>query len=157
MKVLIISIRRRLLNFELEVEPTDLVENVIQMIESKENIPVKAQRLLFKGRILKCSRSLEDCEIQNESRIFLILREPLVPIFLYVTPGDDIELKIKLSSSVDCLKEKVYERGGYPPDRQQYFFRGQRLTGDNSLSEYEIKPGSRLSLVISSEHADTFA
>jgi hypothetical protein len=38
MIVFIQSIRWRVFNFELEIEPTDLVENVKQKIESKENI-----------------------------------------------------------------------------------------------------------------------
>ena len=110
MNISVTSIRWRLFNLEITVEPTDLVENIKQKIHRKENIAVESQRFIFKGRVLEDHCSLEDCKIQNGSKLFLIFEEPLVPIFLKTLQGKGIALKIKLSDSVDSVKEKVYEK-----------------------------------------------
>lgn len=61
-------------NITLNVESTDIIEQIKIKIQDKEGIPPDQQRLVFTGRHLNDTDTLYDLGIHNESTIHLILR-----------------------------------------------------------------------------------
>ena len=60
-------------SFALNVDPTDLISDVMKMIERAEGTPPKKQRLIFAGKQLEGDRSLKDYNIPADANLHLVL------------------------------------------------------------------------------------
>ena len=61
-------------NIALDVETTDTIAIVKEMIQDREGIPPEHIRLIFRGRALEDQRILESYEIPHEAVLFLVHR-----------------------------------------------------------------------------------
>ena len=57
--------------FELEINPDSKVEDIKQIIEEKECIPIRQQRLIFSGKPMLNEKSANDYKLKNGSVIYL--------------------------------------------------------------------------------------
>ena len=70
-------------------------------------------------------------------------------IFVKTLTGKTITLEVQPSTSIDALKLQVQDtEGGCPPDQQRLIFAGKQLEDGHTLSDYNIKSGSKLDLVL---------
>lgn len=69
--------------FPLEVQPSDTVLRVKELIEEKDGIPTAQQRLVHSGRTLEDSETLGAAGVAHDSRLHLVLklRKPVVYLF----------------------------------------------------------------------------
>ena len=70
---IIISMLNRRLTID-DLEPEDTIEFLKTKIYDKEGIPIEQQRLLLNSKHLEDHRSLEDCKIQKDTTLRLVLK-----------------------------------------------------------------------------------
>jgi hypothetical protein len=59
---------------QCSISPSAEVGDLKDMIHSKENIPIDQQRLIFQGKQLEDGSTLEDCNIEHDSTLHVVLR-----------------------------------------------------------------------------------
>eukprot|EP01084_Bolivina_argentea_P009078 17003_1 len=57
----------------LDVEPSDTIVDVKQMMEDREGIPPCLQRIMYCGHQLEDMRTMDECNIQNESTLQIVM------------------------------------------------------------------------------------
>ena len=123
----------------LDVEPSDTIEKIQDIIYDKTQIPPDEQRLIFAGKTLSYENKLSDYKIPDESTLYLVLRRPIC--YCYIKYGDQ---KIRISKFCSCCSNTLYlkERAGCLVDGPfkdiELVVDGKVMEDDKSLKYYDI-------------------
>jgi ubiquitin C len=110
----------------IEVEPTDRVEDVKAVIQRKLNIPAQKQHLHFAGKSLEDGYTLQDCFIEQDSTLYLIVHTPCpcgrpncgsAQVIVRKLTGEEIRVSVEYTDQLDKILEKAAAEAGIPENR----------------------------------------
>ena len=134
----------------LDVSPSNKVSVVKTKYYSKEGISPANQSLIFGGSVLDDAKTLSECNIQNQSKVIVVIRSSEIPIAVEMLDGKSIKLNISISDKVSDLKSKINAVESIPVAEQCLIFKGITLDNEKTLSEYNIQRESKVHLSESS-------
>lgn len=138
-----------------DVESTDSIGNIKQIIQDKEGINAKQQRLNFAGRLLDDDKTLNDYNIDKDSTLNLSigllgggLESGVKQIYIKTLQGKNITLEVNDDDTIESIKKKITDIEGIPQDQQRLVFNGKQLEDANTLKDYNIDADSTIHLVL---------
>lgn len=131
----------------VRVTPRDTVRDVKQKIFEQEGIPVDRQRMIFVGEQLNDDHRLLDYRIEHESAVHLVFRSgQSFQIFVQTRNGRTMVFECQPTTTVERVKERVYDRERVHIDLQQLTFEGRVLENQSTLQECGLEHNSVIEL-----------
>ena len=134
---------------KIEVEPSDTIENIKDKVKCKEGFPAEDQNYVFAGKKLEDEKTLEDYNIQEESKLCLVLMRGcrLPPIYINYE-GKKTEMRICICHGVKCLKEQIEKQFKIKPEFQVLRLNGEILKDKNNKNVLKnLKSYSKIDLI----------
>jgi len=135
----------------LNVDPSNTINMVKNIIQEKEGISCKQQRLILEGEELNDTITLSDYNIKENTILQLGARfqppkDNDMNINILNSLGEKMMLKVLSNDTVREVKLKIEELENIPIEKQHLIFSGLTLEDWKTLSEYNIKNNSSLQL-----------
>jgi len=141
------------------VSDNETISSLKQQIQDSMGINPDNYYLVFGGKILTDSCTMQDYNIEKDNVIQLCI--PLLggggnegsggtskQIFIKTLQGKTLTLDVSDDDTIQSVKNKIFEKEGIPVDQQRLVFNGKQLEDDKTIGEYNIQAESNIHLVL---------
>ena len=115
-------------------------------------VPVWKQMLVYACKILEENTILSDYNIKNESSIFLIIRFNTSKIYIKTIFDKTISIDYDQALTIENIKKQIEEKENIKINQQMLIYNAIILENNKTLTDYDIKKESNISLIILEEH-----
>ena len=127
----------------LDVEPSDIIGHIKELIYEKEKIEIRKQILIFRGITLDNNSTLADNNIFKEDNLYLIIQKDNdcenFYIFVNFLGKKKISIKVNINEKIKSIKEKIKESEKIEIDEQNLLFCNQLLKNEKIIKNYSIE------------------
>lgn len=127
----------------LNVQLSDTIKYLKQLIYDKEGIPPDQQILQFCGQKLQDGDTLGNYNIQDHLCVYL---HKGMRIGVTIPNGKTITLTVEPSDTIKYFKQLIQNKESIPPDQQILTFCGRKLQDSGTLMDYDIQDCSSVCL-----------
>ena len=131
----------------LEVDRSETIKNVKQLILNMEGIFVDQQCLIFADEDLEDDMTLQDYDIQDLSTLHLVVLGSM-QIFVKTLNGKTFTLEVEPNETIENVRLLILIREYVPFGQQRLIFAGKQLENGRTLQDYNIQHDSSLHLVL---------
>ena len=134
----------------LLVEENDKISDIKKKIEKIHDIPQYRQILILNCQTLQDDKTLFYYKIKNKYTLSLCLGPPkgIMKIFIKRLTNNIFSLDVEYINTIHNLKDKIYEKEGFPQESQRIIYEGKSLESDRTLYDYNIKEGKTIYLLL---------
>lgn len=127
----------------LNTEATETILDLKNKINEKKKYPIENQTLIFITKTLEDDKQLNNCNIEEESTLFLILRHDLT---VRTKSGEEGTIKVTTYEPVKKLKSLIQEKLNFSTDGSKLKLEGTLLEEERNLDSYGWKAGQIITI-----------
>lgn len=124
--------------FQVELEPTEYVDDLKDLIEEKHDIPVYQQRLSHKGDEIDDTATMDDLGLVDGD---LLALEPMEVTVILPDNFKRLRLTLVPTDTIKKIKKAVSKKSGIKSDVQCALFNQTEYNNGQSLAECNIEHG----------------
>lgn len=136
---------------------TQTVMGLKRELQQREGVDASRLTLLFEGASLDDDKALKDCKLPQQCTLHVVQKKPSpqarkkvpnIPILVHTLRGKTITIMASTEDSVGDVKQQIHDKEGYPVERVNLLFGGEKLANDSIIGECNILASSTLLLTL---------
>uniref|UniRef100_A0A7N0UVF9 Ubiquitin-like domain-containing protein n=1 Tax=Kalanchoe fedtschenkoi TaxID=63787 RepID=A0A7N0UVF9_KALFE len=128
----------------VEAKPLNTIFDLKVILQSIIDMPINQWHLGYSDETLEDPETVAYCGLEAEDLLYVML--PSVQIFVRIRSGEQITVFVKLTDDVSSIREKIYDKAGYPVEYQTLIFSGRVLEDGQRIISYGVQKSSTLHL-----------